>query len=48
MSPALPASNYDEEFAIAKTTAFISKLENLDNIVLNDLANRRRALVFFD
>ena len=43
VNPALPASNYDEEFVMAKSAAFYSKLDKLDKVVLNELANRKRA-----
>ena len=45
LSLVLPASMKNEELVVARTTVFISKLEGLDNIVLNELDIRKRVLL---
>ena len=40
---AIPPSEYDEEFVVAPNRAFIKNLEMIDNVFLNNLANRSKA-----
>ena len=40
---ALPPSEYDEEFFVASVGTFIKKLEMIDNVILNNLANKNKA-----
>ena len=40
---ALPSSKYDEEFVVASIDAIINNLELIDNVILNNLANKNKA-----
>ena len=40
---AIPPSEYDEEFGVASTNAFINDLKLIDNVILNNLANQNKA-----
>ena len=39
----LPPSEYDEEFIEASTNSFNVNLELIDHVILNELANQKRA-----
>ena len=40
---AITPSEYEEEFVVASIKAFISDLELIDNVILNNLANQNKA-----
>ena len=40
---AIPPSAYDEEFVVASINSFINNLQLIDNLILNQLANRKLA-----
>ena len=40
---AKPPSEYDEEFVVTSISALINNLELIDNVILNNLANRNKA-----
>ena len=40
---AIPPSKYDEEFIVASIRTFINNLEIIDNVILNNLANQKKA-----
>ena len=40
---AIPPSDYDEEFVVASINSFINNPESIDNLVLNQLANKKLA-----
>ena len=40
---AIPSCDYDKEFVVASIYTFISKLEVIDNVILNELANQNLA-----
>ena len=40
---AIPASKYDEEFAVESINSLITSLEMIDILILNQLANKKLA-----
>ena len=40
---AIPSSSYDKEFVVGSINSFVNNLELIDNLILNQLANRKLA-----
>ena len=40
---AKPPSEYDEELVVASNKAFINNIDLIDNVILNNLANQKKA-----
>ena len=40
---AIPPSAYDEEIVVVSINSFVNNLETIDNLILNQLANRKLA-----